>query len=779
MTNVQAPTAESLLHELQLHQVELEMQNESLRQSENALHESESWFSAVIESSDDAIIGLDLDSNIISWNPAAEHIFGYNSQEVIGCSINILYPPNSIDEEKTFLDRIWHGDRISHYETKLLRKDGQTIFASTSISPILNKSRSIVGASKIVRDITERKQVEELLRKSFEEIADLYNYAPCGYHSLDKNGIICQINDTELTWLGYTWDEIVWRKNVADLLTAESLQTFRINYPEFMKNGVIRDLELNMIRKDGTTFTALINGTAIYNLDGDYVMSRSTVLDITERKLAEAALSDSEDHRRLLEQQKLVQTSLDGFLVVRVKDTRIIEANDAVCNMLGYPREELLTLSIIDLETMETQDETATRIKKVMEVGYDRFETCHRHKQGYSINLEVSVSYSELQGGINFVFIRDISERKQAEEMLKKSRDQLMAFIRQSPISMAMFDRDMNYLAVSDLWVEEYGRGYTELISRNHYEVHLDIPSEWKVVHQQALAGATLKKNEDLWITDDGNKHWLHWAVLPWTDHNNLIGGIIILADDITAQKNMEIEILERRLDRQNEMEYLLKQQIADQTASSIAHELNQPLLAIAALMQIKAEKPNLDKIKKAIEGCDQQAHRAGKSIRELLDFLRMKRFKSERFDLNQEVIEIFSTAKSENILQFDPILSLEDELPLILASRSHVRKVLLNLLCNSIEAMQEAGVSRPSLTVTVTNKKDYLAQVTVQDNGPGVKKEIIHRLFDPFFTTKANGIGMGLAISRSLIEENGGQLWVDPHEGHGAIFHLTLPFAT
>ena len=111
--------------------------------------------------------------------------------------------------------------------------------------------------------------------------------------------------------------------------------------------------------------------------------------------------------------------------------------------------------------------------------------------------------------------------------------------------------------------------------------------------------------------------------------------------------------------------------------------------------------------------------------------------------------------------------------------NRTHLEKTLLNLLQNSVDAMLGAGVTKPSITVTTRSIKDEnVALVTLQDNGPGIKKEDFSRLFEPFFTTKAMGIGMGLAISRSLIEENGGELWIDPQSGSGATFHFTVPFA-
>ena len=249
---------------------------------------------------------------------------------------------------------------------------------------------------------------------------------------------------------------------------------------------------------------------------------------------------------------------------------------------------------------------------------------------------------------------------------------------------------------------------------------------------------------------------------------------------DITSRKILEKEIQEQR----NEMEVLQKTQIAAQTAAAIAHEVNQPLLAIATysnatLMLLKAGNPDIEKISKAVEACEQQAHRAGKSIRELIQFLNMREFPTETFELNNEITSVLAAARAEHELQFQTTLQLEDGLPLIRASRVHVRKVLLNLLHNGIEAMQEAGVPQAGITITVRTLADQdVAQITIRDNGPGFTDVDVQRLFEPFFTTKTKGIGMGLTISRSLIEANGGQLWVDPQESPGATFHLTLPFA-
>ncbi|TXT20676.1 MAG: diguanylate cyclase/phosphodiesterase [Gallionellaceae bacterium] len=132
-----------------------------------------------------------------------------------------------------------------------------------------------------------RQHAESLARKAAEETEDLYNHAPCGYHSVGADGTILRMNDTELGWLGYTREEVIGKLKWENLLAPEGAQFFRENFLKFKKSGMLRDVEAEVVRRDGTTFTGLINASAVYDADGNFLMSRSTVLDITERKLAE------------------------------------------------------------------------------------------------------------------------------------------------------------------------------------------------------------------------------------------------------------------------------------------------------------------------------------------------------------------------------------------------------------------------------------------------------------------------------------------------------------
>jgi PAS domain S-box-containing protein len=236
---------------------------------------------------------------------------------------------------------------------------------------------------RLQQELSEREQAQEALRRSVEEIQDLYDQAPCGYHSLDRDGTIIRMNDTELHWLGYTRDEIIGKMRFPDLVTGKSRQTFQENFPRFMQQGSVRDLEFEMVRKDGTILPALVSATAIYDGNGNYLTSRSTVYDITERKKAE-------EKEHLL--SAIVQTS-DEAIIAKDLDGVILSWNRGAELIYGYSAEEAIGRNISILIPPDHPDELA-RIMTALSRGerIEHFATERVRKDGQRISISLTVS---------------------------------------------------------------------------------------------------------------------------------------------------------------------------------------------------------------------------------------------------------------------------------------------------------------------------------------------------------------------------------------------------
>jgi C4-dicarboxylate-specific signal transduction histidine kinase len=231
-------------------------------------------------------------------------------------------------------------------------------------------------------------------------------------------------------------------------------------------------------------------------------------------------------------------------------------------------------------------------------------------------------------------------------------------------------------------------------------------------------------------------------------------------------------------------MEQLMRVHVASQTVAAIAHELHQPLNAItsyseAAIRLLDSDDARPDRLRRAVEGSMQQAHRAANVVRQLMEVVDRGAGEREPVDLNAAVHRAISMFDEADEFQLRTDLDLDPTLPAVFASRLQIEKVLANLLQNAADAMHAAGLSSASSAMAISTRSDgTMAHLTLRDSGPGLDAETAFRIFDPFFTTKRSGLGMGLPISRAIVEANGGQLWLDPQPGAGACFHFTLPFA-
>jgi PAS domain S-box-containing protein len=254
------------------------------KRAEKVLRESEERYHSIFENSITAVLLTTLEGKILAANPEACRIFGRTNEEICSLGREDIVDITDLRLAAILVERELTGTFKG--ELTFIKKDG-TKFPGLLASKIFQDKDGNKQLTVVIYDITDLKRAEEAIHKAADEIHDLYNHAPCGYHSLDEDCMYVRINDTELEWLGYRREEVIGKMKFSNLLVPSSLNIFEENFSRLKISGISRELELDLIRKDSSIISVLLNETAITNNDGIYLMSRSTMHDITKRKEAE------------------------------------------------------------------------------------------------------------------------------------------------------------------------------------------------------------------------------------------------------------------------------------------------------------------------------------------------------------------------------------------------------------------------------------------------------------------------------------------------------------
>ena len=379
----------------------------------------------------------------------------------------------------------------------------------------------------------------------------------------------------------------------------------------------------------------------------------------------------------------------------------------------------------------------------------------------------------------------DITEHKQAQVALHETQARLAIVIEE--VKAAYWDWDLvtRILYLSPEWKRQIGFDENELPNRwEEWESRLHPDDQGLVLAatEDYIAGRQPVFELEFRLRHkDGSYRWIHSRGGLLRDQNNQPIRMLGINLDITDYKKTR-ELSERR----EQMEQLFRASLASQTAAAIAHELNQPLAAISsyadvALYMLQTGYEDPQKLAHVLENCALQAQRAGDVIRQLLTVLHKGEALSEPIDINSSVRDAIAFIKTDIQLgAFKIELDLDDDLGQVMANGLQIQKVLINLLRNGLESIKESGINAGTMTVTTRSSTDdpTLVQVTVCDSGKGVADSAaLKTMFQPFYTTKATGLGMGLAISRALIEAHGGKMWAEQNADTGICVHFTLPF--
>lgn len=536
-----------------------------------------------------------------------------------------------------------------------------------------------------------------------------------------------------------------------------------------------------------------------------------------ERK--ESALRYSEENYRLV-----VETAPDAVISIDELGA-ILFANPASVRIFGYDPAELIgkPLTILMPEFL----------RKLHENGFNRYlATGQRHinwqgteltalrKSGQEFPVEISFGEVSREGHKVFTgFIRDISERKQAEEMRTAHARQIavradvsMAFGKEESLKAILGECSKAIVrhldaAFARIWTLSGDGRMLELQASAGMYTHLDGPhsriplGQFKIgmiAHERKphLTNDVLNDpriSDRAWAKKEG---MASFAGYPLTVGERTIGVLAVfsrkqLTSDTTETLASGADLIAQGIERKRAQEALQMTQAElarvsrlttmGELAASIAHEVNQPLTAVtnnsnACLRLLAADKLTPEILRRALEEIVADGTRASAVVARIRGFIKKEPVEKNRLDMNdviQEVLALADRELYENRVRLERQLT--RALPLVLADRVQIQQVLLNLIMNGIEAMIPVTDQSRSLWVESRVEESGDILVAVRDSGPGLGSTA-DRVFTPFFTTKANGMGMGLSISRSLIESHGGRLWAMPNSPIGAVFSFTLP---
>ena len=386
--------------------------------------EAREWLAGVIDSCDDAIISKTITGTITGWNRGAIKLFGYTTEEAVGKPMLMLVPPDRVDEERDILARIGHSQKVDHFETVRVRKDGRTVDVSVTISPIKDGSGTVVGASKIARDITERKHAEELLRQSLtaseEALKELENQKfALDQHAIvaitDVQGTITYVNEKFCAISQYSRHELIGQ-NHRILNSGHHPKEFFQQMYHTIANGKVWHGEIKNRAKEGSIYwvdTTIVPYLGENSKPRQYVAIRA---DITERKRVEETLRE----------QAQVMDSAQVF--VRDMQSRVVFWPRGAEQLYGFTSKEASGIISHDLFHTQFPEPLETIEKRLFETGVWKGELIHRKRDGCIIVVSSAwVLHRDSQGRPVRILETnsDITQRKAAERQIQVLNDEL------------------------------------------------------------------------------------------------------------------------------------------------------------------------------------------------------------------------------------------------------------------------------------------------------------------------------------------------------------------
>jgi PAS domain S-box-containing protein len=769
---------------------------------------------AIVDSSEDAIISKTLEGTITAWNRGAQKVFGYTSSETVGKPMLMLFPPERVHEEIDILERVRRGESVEHFETLRVRKDGSQIDISATISPILDSSGVIVGASKIARDITERrraeKTVQESLATSEAALKELANQKfALDQHAIvattDVQGAITYVNDKFCAISKYSRDELLGQNHRILNSGHHSKEFFQQMY-HTIANGQVWRGEIKNRAKDGSIYwvdTTIVPTLATDGKPRQYVAIRA---DITERKRAGEALRE----------QAQILDSAQVF--VRDMESRVVFWPRGAEKLYGFTTQEALGILSHDLFHTQFPEPLEVIEKKLFETGMWEGELIHTRRDGRVIVVSSAwVLHRNSQGQPVRILETniDISERKQAEERLARQAEELsrqseellrsrLALESQTLMLQSVLDSMAEGLVVADeqgkfiIWnpaatrIVGLGAGNVPPGEWNrHYGIYrpdavTPFPPEQapllRAIRGEVSTAEMYVRNSEL---EQGV--WIEASASPLKSKDGMVRGGVVAFRDITKSRADEREIrklneeLEERVIQRTEQLAAANQELEAFTYS-VSHDLRAPLRHIGGFSRILLEDfgPAMDPAALShLQRIGEGVHRMGLLVDELLNLARVGRhaLHLQATSLNlviEEVVNLLQPETEGRVVEWKIV-----QLPSAECDAILIKQVFQNLLANALKFTRTR--ERAIIEISCREKNGQVV-IAVRDNGVGFNMKYSDKLFGVFQRLHRaedfEGTGIGLATVHRIIHKHGGRVWAEGELDQGATFFFTLEAA-
>ena len=655
----------------------------------------------------------------------------------------------------------------------------------------------------------ELRRTQHELQASRARYFDLYDLAPIGYLALSEQGLILEGNLAAASMFGMERKSLL-KKPISQFILREDQDVYYLHRKKVFETDKLQMWEMRMVRADGSHFWARLQANLRNN--GEYWITFS---DITERKRAEEAQQKSEKFYR-----SILQTTPEGYWITDMQG-KLLEVNGAYCKTVGYTRDELLGMSIKDVEALENEAEISGRIQFIVENGPQSFESRHRRKDGGTVDLAISVNHLPDEDKL-FVFLHDITENKKAErarqarmtiggyafdhsldELLTKVLDEaevltgskigFFHFVDADEITLVKQTWSTNTLATNCI-AEGKGRHFqlkcagvwADGIREKKPLIHNDYESlpgrkglpPGHAPLQRELVVPIIRNDRIVAVLGVGNKP------TNYTDQEmTILKNLANLSWDVIKRKTAEDEM--RKAKEAAETANRAKSDFL----ATMSHEIRTPLSTMLGNIELLEGSPLTPQQDEYLEDCKSASQMLLQVINDVLDFSKIEAGKlelsGETFSisaLTAQLTRMFSADAGRKGLKLTA--SLADNLPdYITCDQQRLRQVIANLLSNAIKFTHQGSISLEiSSEPTVGEGKETILHISVKDTGIGIPADKLEHVFDSFsrvedFSTRStSGTGLGLPITRRLLALMGGSVAVSSVPGEGSVFTIDLP---